>query len=576
MSRFPSARSCGVAIVVPCLALAGLAAPAAAQLQFVDQTATRFPQPGPLEYTNQVAIEDVDADGDLDVVWANGGGYSSVLPPQVIRFYMNSGLGVFTDETVARTGGTTAVARDVEFGDVDGDGDADMVVATDFLTQPRLFINTGSGFFADQTAARLPAIPLGSPHVTLGDVDNDGDLDLCFAHGSPNRFGTGPTQLWMNNGAGVFTDQSAARLPASPCAQPMDASFADVDGDLDLDVLIGSRAGSGSKLFINNGAGTFSNASPTLPPTSTCYSFDFGDYDNDNDLDLLGVNTLPGSSRDTIWRNNGAGLYTDVTATALPVASNPAVDDNDSKFLDADNDGDLDFIIASLGSTERYCRNNGDGTFTLIAGAITAVQDSSLDNEVGDLDGDGDLDMVTAQGESGSFLNRIYINTTGPADTRAPKIVQTEQAPPTTSTTGPYVVRAVIRDDMTGDRNFFASALALRYTVSGVPGVQSAPLRWAGHDVYRGSIPGQACGSTIEYWVDATDKAGNNAQGPHRTLTISPYADCNNSGTLTVADFGCFQGKYVLGDLYADCNNSGTLTVADFGCFQGKYVLGCP
>ncbi|MFM9996465.1 MAG: hypothetical protein ACKVU4_11775 [Phycisphaerales bacterium] len=53
------------------------------------------------------------------------------------------------------------------------------------------------------------------------------------------------------------------------------------------------------------------------------------------------------------------------------------------------------------------------------------------------------------------------------------------------------------------------------------------------------------------------------------------YPDCNNSGSLTVADFGCFQGKYVLGDMYADCNASGTLTVADFGCFQGKYVLGC-
>ncbi|MFM9995901.1 MAG: S8 family serine peptidase [Phycisphaerales bacterium] len=54
------------------------------------------------------------------------------------------------------------------------------------------------------------------------------------------------------------------------------------------------------------------------------------------------------------------------------------------------------------------------------------------------------------------------------------------------------------------------------------------------------------------------------------------YPDCNASGNLTVADFGCFQGKYVLGDPYADCNNSGTLTVADFGCYQGRYVLGCP
>ncbi|MFM9995968.1 MAG: hypothetical protein ACKVU4_09215 [Phycisphaerales bacterium] len=61
------------------------------------------------------------------------------------------------------------------------------------------------------------------------------------------------------------------------------------------------------------------------------------------------------------------------------------------------------------------------------------------------------------------------------------------------------------------------------------------------------------------------------------------YANCNldfhpitGAHLLSIADFGCFQGKYVLGDVYADCNASGTLTVADFGCFQGKYVLGCP
>ncbi|MFM9995594.1 MAG: SBBP repeat-containing protein [Phycisphaerales bacterium] len=54
------------------------------------------------------------------------------------------------------------------------------------------------------------------------------------------------------------------------------------------------------------------------------------------------------------------------------------------------------------------------------------------------------------------------------------------------------------------------------------------------------------------------------------------YADCNGDGAQTVADFGCFQSKYVLGDPYADCNASGNLTIADFGCFQNKYVLGCP
>ncbi len=54
------------------------------------------------------------------------------------------------------------------------------------------------------------------------------------------------------------------------------------------------------------------------------------------------------------------------------------------------------------------------------------------------------------------------------------------------------------------------------------------------------------------------------------------YPDCNADGALTVADFGCFQTQFVLGDPYADCNADGVLTVADFGCFQTKFVLGCP
>ncbi len=58
---------------------------------------------------------------------------------------------------------------------------------------------------------------------------------------------------------------------------------------------------------------------------------------------------------------------------------------------------------------------------------------------------------------------------------------------------------------------------------------------------------------------------------------VECYPDCNNSGTLTIADFICFQGEYVAGNLaYADCNNSGTLTIADFICFQAEYVAGCP
>ena len=56
----------------------------------------------------------------------------------------------------------------------------------------------------------------------------------------------------------------------------------------------------------------------------------------------------------------------------------------------------------------------------------------------------------------------------------------------------------------------------------------------------------------------------------------SCYPDCNNSGTLTIADFGCFQAAFASANMDADCNNSGTLTIADFGCFQAAFAAGCP
>ncbi len=54
------------------------------------------------------------------------------------------------------------------------------------------------------------------------------------------------------------------------------------------------------------------------------------------------------------------------------------------------------------------------------------------------------------------------------------------------------------------------------------------------------------------------------------------YADCNNSGGLSIADFGCFQSQFAAGHAYADCNNSGGLSIADFGCFQSRFAAGCP
>lgn len=547
--------------------------------QFVEQQSTRFPQPALNEYTNQVAFGDIDKDGDLDIVFANGGGYSSATPPQVLRIFVNNGSGFFTDESAARTGGLTAIARDAEFGDVDGDGDLDIVVATDFSTQPRLLINNGLGFYADATATNLPAKNLGSAHAAFLDVDNDGDLDLAFANGGTNRFGSGPTQLYLNDGTGKYSDATAALLPAVNVTQPMDISAADVDGDLDLDLLVCSRGTNSSRLFRNDGTGKFTDASTgNIPSNDSAYSFDFGDYNNDDSLDVIGSNGQISTAKESLFQNNGSGTFTDVTNTAIPGTNNPSVDDNDSRFFDIDYDGDLDLVIASLGSSERVLINNG-GVYTLTAGVIQAVADSSLDIECGDLDNDGDLDLVTGQGESGSFINRIFINNGAAKDTLAPRIIKTELLA-NTGKSAAAAVRAVIRDDMTTDTNFFASATELHYSVNGGPH-QVVPLVWSGGDTYRAVLPPIPNCSNVSYFARAVDKAGNQGDGPAHNYKVGyGPADLNGDGEvgqadlgILLADYGCAAG---VGKCPGDIDGDGATTQADLGVLLAEFGKKCP
>jgi hypothetical protein len=98
-------------------------------------------------------------------------------------------------------------------------------------------------------------------------------------------------------------------------------------------------------------------------------------------------------------------------------------------------------------------------------------------------------------------------------------------------------------------------------------------------DVNRSWSGGVQAGGQVR--IDALDCYSENLNGIYYDdISLQPevscYPDCNASGNLTVADFGCFQTKFVAGDPYADCNASGTLTVADFGCFQTRFVAGCP
>ena len=538
------------------IGFAAIAGQSRAQLLFQDQSTTRFPV-GPAEYTNQLSLCDIDGDLDLDIAWANGSTGTALKE----RIFINNGTGTFTDETDARTGGYAGWARGLEFGDCDGDGDWDLIIANDTNKRPQLFVNDGKGFFANETIDRLPNVAMSSSRAQFGDVENDGDLDLIFCNGgATGRFGAGQPKLFINDGTGHYTDGTSAGFPTGTVTEQADILFGDVDNDFDLDVLLVCR-GVASKLWINNGAGVFANV--TFPPDGSSYSFDFGDINGDGDLDLISIE----GGADKLFSNNGAGVYTNISGEISP---NSAIDDNDSRFFDYDNDGDLDYIVASLGSVERIFKNNGTvagADFTQVTGLINSPVDSSLDVKVGDVTNDGKLDIITAQGESGSFVDRIYINIGGDSyiDNRAPKLIVQQVTSPSLSM-GPFVIRTIGYDDYTSDRGFHDKGVSLQYSVDG--GAESeVVMTWVGNSMWRGVIPEITNGNKVEYFVSAIDWAGNEGTSPSLSIVLpAPPAcdgDTNKSNEVDVDDLLFIINNWdVLGGP-ADLTGNGVVDVDD-------------
>ncbi|MBL9140359.1 MAG: VCBS repeat-containing protein [Phycisphaerae bacterium] len=545
---------------------------AATAQQFANQTATRFPVQA--EYTNQCTVVDLDNDGDLDIVWANGQGYSSAGAALKPRIYINNGTGIFSDETDARAPGVTGWFRGVEAGDIDGDGDQDLILAQDFNKRPVLLVNTGAGNFVDQSAARLPNLLMSSMRAQFGDVDNDGDLDLIFCNsGSVSRFGSGQPRMYLNDGTGVFTDATASGLPTGNVAEQMDILFADTDNDLDLDIVLATRASSPNQTrhWKNDGTGRFTNQTP-FPSDATAYSWDAGDIDGDGDLDLIGVNA--GSGNQELLARNSNGLGTSWATISTNITPNPSTDDNDSRFFDVDNDGDMDFIVGSLGSRERLYINNGSGVFAENTTIFPAVSDATIDIKVADFNSDGRLDVITAQGEAGSFQNKIYMNISGPADTRAPNIVALETVTPGARPSA-HVIRANIMDSMTSDRGFHDKGIVLKWIADG-GAVQSVAMKWSGNNQWRGVMPAQAPAADVEYWVQATDWAGNIGNSASKFFveggTPPVYGDLNGDGVVSGADLGLLLGNWGnpgTGDL----NGDGTVDGADLGGLLSAWTV---
>lgn len=353
---------------------------------FDDVTATHLPQ-APDLHALDAAFGDMDGDGDLDIVVA--------VEADINRLYINDGTGKSTwKQGVFRDVKTDS--EHVRIADFNKDGKLDAVFVAEDDQTTELYFGNGDGTFIDQTD-KLPAKSEGNG-LAIGDVNGDGLIDILIG----NSGAKGQNFLWMNNSLkpGNFIDFTASNLPKVNDST-QDIKLADLDKDGDLDMIVGNEIPP-NRILINDGKGIFTdkpNQLELLVPLHTRESVLF-DADNDGDQDILFANLTNNGGK---WEkdpqtrlliNNGKGHFKDETASRMPANKFSTYAAN---VIDLDGDGHLDILLSAItipgfnADRVRAYKNDGKGVFKDIsAEAIPeTTKGRSWGIAIGDVNKDG-------------------------------------------------------------------------------------------------------------------------------------------------------------------------------------------
>ena len=341
--------------------------------------------PFPWVYRSALCWGDYDNDGDLDVILT---GYIESYYSEIYR----NDDGTFVN---INAGLETMGFGSAEWGDYDNDGDLDILLTGFDDNYYTHIYRNDSGSFTNINAG-LPGVLYGAGE--WGDYDNDGDLDI-FLTGNTN-----PTYISSiyRNDSGTFTDINAGLPGLIYCS----AEWGDYDNDGDLDLLQTGYTGSVPKTYLyNNENGVFTDTESGLVDAYFA-PVDWGDYDNDGDLDLLLSGIISGPAWISKVYNNENGIFTDINAGLEGVATG-AVD-----WGDYDNDGDLDALVvgnSDQGYFSLVYNYDGENFTDINASELLGVARSAA--SWGDYDNDGDLDiMLSGQYNTAQCTSKLYTN----------------------------------------------------------------------------------------------------------------------------------------------------------------------
>jgi len=516
-------------------------------------------------WSTKVELADLDGDGWVDVFFANVGGYQAGTSDSILanQAYRNLGGAGLLDVSASVFGSmpddpnlpTVDTARVMKAADFDGDGDLDLIVGCTWSSHSRYYRNDGGWKLTELSESNLPDDTPSVGDLEVGDVDGDGDLDVVVTDWGPAPVGFvsspgGITRLWLNDGDGVFEDVTSAQMPKIGVNWSWEHELLDVDNDFDLDLAISCRAcASGGFFFVNDGAGVFVDSTKeSLPNAVGAVDYEVMDIDGDGFVDLFTLQDGSGGGegfRNRVLINDQIGGFDDATSIVFPDQENTPSFDYHAAFLDADSDGDPDVVLGAFADFDErlLLLKNGSYESTVDVWPPPVKTDGTYALAVADLNGDDRLDLVLAEGEN-TFRNRIFLGS-GLAVDSAPPILGEPLYKGVMAPGENVAVHIRVHDNKSPSKEHDWEEVVVELAAD-VPTLDDADpskidLGWYGEYLWRGAFTLPDAEEVIHFRVCATDIAGNRACTEVTTIMVEPDPG-TTSGAGTTGDMSTSGG----------------------------------